>query len=70
MVPMAAVLFAVSALRGVRPRGGTALVAVMFGVMIFIIVGGSLIGFPWGGCVDHPMNESIAVYGAGEMSCH
>jgi hypothetical protein len=55
MIPLGAVLLAVSALRGVRPRGGTVLVAALFGVMMFIIVGGSLFGFPWGGCVDHPM---------------
>jgi hypothetical protein len=24
-------------------------------VMAFIIVGGLLFGFPWQGCVDHPM---------------
>jgi hypothetical protein len=35
MVPMAAVLFAASALRGVRPRGAAALVAAMFAVMLF-----------------------------------
>jgi hypothetical protein len=54
MVPMAAGLFAVSALRGVRRTASTALVVAMFGVMAFIAVGGTLFGFPWQGCVDHP----------------
>lgn len=54
MVPLAAALFSVSALRGVRTRYSTALVAVLFIVMVFIIVGGLLFGFPWQGCVDHP----------------
>ena len=55
MMPMAATLFSVMALRGIRPRLSTTLVAVLFGVMIFIIVGGSLFGFPWQGCVDQPV---------------
>jgi hypothetical protein len=55
MVPLAATLFAVPALRGVRPRGGAVLVGALYGVMVFIIVGGALFGFPWQGCVDHPM---------------
>jgi hypothetical protein len=54
MVPLAAALFAVSALRGVRPRSSTALVGAMFGVMVFIIVGGALFGFPWKGCAGQP----------------
>ncbi len=54
MVPLAATLCAVAALRGVRPRAGSVLVGVLFVVMIFIIVGGLLFGFPWQGCVDHP----------------
>lgn len=52
MMPLAVVLFSVSALRGVRTRGSTTLIAVLFGVMLFIIVGGLLFGFPWQGCVD------------------
>jgi hypothetical protein len=55
MLPLGATLFSVTALRGVRPRSSAALVGVMFGVMAFIIVGGLLFGFPWQGCVDHPM---------------
>jgi hypothetical protein len=74
MVPLAAVLFAVAALRGVRPRAGTVMVVAMFGVMAFIVVGGLLFGFPWEGCVDHSMIASAALNeGAGTlkaMSCH
>jgi len=55
MIPLGATLFAVAGLRGVRPRSSTFLVAALFGVMAFIIVGGLLFGFPWQGCVDHPM---------------
>lgn len=55
MIPMAATLFSVVALKGVRPKGSTVLVLASFGVMLFIIVGGILIEFPWQGCVDHPM---------------
>jgi hypothetical protein len=58
MMPLAASFFAVVALRGVRPHLTTVLVAVIFGVMVFIIVGGLLFGFPWQGCVDHPMMPS------------
>ena len=54
MVPLAATLFSVAALRGVRPRSGSVLVGVLFAVMVFIIAGGLLFGFPWQGCVDHP----------------
>jgi len=54
MVPLAATLFSVSALQGVRIRYSALLVAVLFVVMVFIIVGGLLFGFPWQGCVDHP----------------
>ncbi|MFQ5629907.1 MAG: hypothetical protein ACE5I1_14165 [bacterium] len=55
MVPVAATLFSITALRGVRPRRSAALVGVMYGVMVFIIIGGLLFGFPWQGCVEHPM---------------
>jgi hypothetical protein len=54
MMPLAAVLYSVAALRGVRPQLGTGLVVLLFVVMIFIIVGSILFGFPWQGCVDHP----------------
>jgi hypothetical protein len=54
MMPLAATLYAVAALRGVRPCSSTTLVAVLFGVMVFIIVGSLLFNFPWQGCVDHP----------------
>jgi uncharacterized protein YjeT (DUF2065 family) len=55
MMPLAASLFAVMALRGVRPGLSSLLVLVLFAVMVFIIVGSLLFGFPWTGCVDHPM---------------
>ena len=55
MMPLAAVLFSVTALRGVRVRFSAILVAVLFVVMVFIIVCGGLFGFPWQGCVDHPV---------------
>ncbi len=55
MVPLGAMLFSVSALRGVRPRGSAALVGAVYGVMAFIIVGGLLFAFTWQGCVDHPV---------------
>jgi hypothetical protein len=60
MMPLAASFFAVIGVRGIRPRLSTTLVAVIFGVMVFIIVGGLLFGFPWQGCVDHPMMASLA----------
>jgi hypothetical protein len=58
MIPMAATLFAVTALKGVRPRRSTLLVLASFGVMLFIIIGGIFIKFPWQGCVDHQMITS------------
>jgi hypothetical protein len=54
MMPLAATLFAVMALRGARPRSSMILVILLFVVMIFIIVGGLLFKFPWLGCIDHP----------------
>jgi hypothetical protein len=51
MVPMAAVLFSVAALKGARPRLSATLTAVMLGVIAFMAVGNPLIGFPWEGCV-------------------
>lgn len=55
MIPLGASLFAVAGLRGIRPGYSAALVGMLFGVMAFIIVGGLLFGFPWQGCIDHPM---------------
>jgi hypothetical protein len=55
MMPLAATLFAVMALRGFRPGLSGLLVIILFAVMVFIIVGSLLFGFPWTGCVDHPM---------------
>jgi hypothetical protein len=54
MIPLSATLLAVLALRGVRPKLNTILITVLIVVMVFIIVGGLLFGFPWEGCVDHP----------------
>ena len=54
MIPMAATLYAIMAVRGVNVRYSAILIAVLFVVMVFIIVGGLLFGFPWQGCVDHP----------------
>jgi hypothetical protein len=50
-VPLAVILFAVSALRGARPRLSAALVGVLLGVIVFIAVGNPVFGFPWEGCV-------------------
>jgi len=54
MMPLAATLFAVMALRGFRTSYSAILIIVLYVVMIFIIVGGLLWGFPWQGCVNHP----------------
>jgi hypothetical protein len=51
MVPLAATLFSVSALRGARPRLSAALSSVMLVMIVFIAVGNPTIGFPWQGCV-------------------
>jgi hypothetical protein len=55
MVPMAAVLFSVTALRGRRPHASTVLSVAMLGIILFITVGSSFFGFPWKGCVDYPI---------------
>jgi hypothetical protein len=54
MMPLAASFYSIMALRGVRPQLSTILVVIIFVVMVFIIVGGLLFGFPWQGCVNHP----------------
>ena len=54
MIPLSIILLAVLALRGVRSKFNTMIIIILFVVMIFIIVGGSLFSFPWQGCVDHP----------------
>ena len=51
MVPLAVTLFAVSALKGVRPRASAALAGMMLGMIVFMAVGNPLVGFPWPGCV-------------------
>ncbi len=52
VVPLAVVLFSLSALRGVRPHSSTALVVVLLGMIVFMAAGNALFGFPWQGCVD------------------
>jgi hypothetical protein len=54
VVPLATALFAVSALRGVRPRASSAMVLVLLGMMVFMSVGSNLFGFPWQVCIDQP----------------
>jgi hypothetical protein len=51
VIPLAATLFSISALRGVRTRWSAALVVVLLAVTVFIVVGNPLLGFPWQGCV-------------------
>lgn len=51
MVPLAATLFSVAALRGIRPRASAVLSGVMTGMIVFMAVGNPLFGFPWAGCV-------------------
>jgi hypothetical protein len=52
IIPLTTVLFAITALRGARPRISTVLVAVMLGMTVFIAAGNVLLGFPWEGCVS------------------
>jgi hypothetical protein len=54
MIPLAITLFAVAGVRGSLPRSNAFLIVLLFVVMVFIIVGGLLWGFPWRGCVGHP----------------
>lgn len=51
MVPLAATLFSVTALKGVRPIASAALSMVLIGMIVFMAVGNPLVGFPWTGCV-------------------
>ena len=55
LLPLTASLLAISALHGIRPRSKSTLAAIIFVLMLLIIVGGLMFGFPWQGCVDHPM---------------
>lgn len=54
MMPVAASLFVVASMRGIRNRISISMVLVLLVVMVFIIAGGLFWGFPWQGCVDHP----------------
>ncbi len=51
-VPLAATLFAVTALRGVRPRASSVIALATLGLIVFIAAGNSILGFPWQGCVS------------------
>ena len=53
VIPLAAPLYSVSALRGVRTRWSAVLVVVLLAVTVFIVVGNPLFGFPWQGCVGN-----------------
>ncbi len=52
VMPLAVVLFSVTALRGLRTRFSAALVILMLVVIAFVAVGNSLWGFPWPGCIQ------------------
>lgn len=51
VMPLAATLFSLSALRGVRTTLSAALAGMMLVVITFIAVSNPLFGFPWMGCV-------------------
>lgn len=51
VMPLAATLFSISALRGIRTRLSAALTGMMLVVITFIAVSNPLFGFPWTGCV-------------------
>ncbi len=52
VMPLAVVLFSLTALRGFRTRLSTILVVLMLIVITFCAVGNALFGFPWQGCVQ------------------
>jgi hypothetical protein len=51
VMPLAVVLFSLTALRGFRTRLSTILVVLMLIVITFCAVGNALFGFPWPGCI-------------------
>jgi hypothetical protein len=51
VMPLAVVLFSLTALRGFRIRLSTILVVLMLIVITFCAVGNALFGFPWQGCI-------------------
>lgn len=51
VIPLAASLFSVAALRGVRTRWSAVMVGLLLVVTVFIVVGNPLFGFPWTGCI-------------------
>jgi hypothetical protein len=51
VMPLAVVLFSLTALRGFRTRLSTILVMLMLIVITFCAVGNALFGFPWQGCI-------------------
>jgi hypothetical protein len=52
VMPLAVVLFSLTALKGFRTRLSTILVVLMLIVITFCAVGNALLGFPWQGCVQ------------------
>jgi hypothetical protein len=52
VMPLAVVLFSLTALRGFRSRFSTILIVLMLIVITFCAVGNALLGFPWQGCVQ------------------
>ena len=51
VMPLAVVLFSLTALRGLRTRLSTIFVVLMLIVIAFCAVGNALLGFPWQGCI-------------------
>lgn len=52
VMPLAVVLFSLTALRGFRTRLSTIFVVLMLIVITFCAVGNALFGFPWPGCIQ------------------
>ncbi len=52
VMPLAVVLFSLTALRGFRTRLSTIFVVLMLIVITFCAVGNALLGFPWEGCIQ------------------
>jgi len=52
VMPLAVVLFSLTALRGFRTRLSTIFVVLMLIVITFCAVGNALLGFPWQGCIQ------------------
>jgi hypothetical protein len=52
VMPLAVVLFSLTAMRGLRTRLSTIFVVLMLIVIAFCAVGNALFGFPWQGCMQ------------------